>query len=206
MRCYQERSPCYFLYLRPFFLTGRLSLANPEYGQFPALVKHYSEGKLIDFETMLELALRESGPLVALGQPGEMIGAGRLKVPEEDWKPNFEALARGAKAIFVIPSHRTGTRWEIEWLQKEAYLSKCFFIMPPMAKESFEMDFRRRRRLGIGSCWQQAQSALADSGIDLPAYLPGGPSSSLRQTAPLSLGPKLVEVPAYEQTCGLCMQ
>jgi hypothetical protein len=151
----------YYLYLRPFFLTGYLDLTNPEHQGLPFAVSHYSEAKTTDLETLLERAVRKSGPLVALGQPGEMIGAGRLAVPEEVWKARFVALARRASCIFVIPSHTTGTTWEIRWLQDNGHLAKCAFIMPPFVRiAGIDMKF----------LWELAASVLAESNLHLPAY------------------------------------
>lgn len=133
-----DNAPRYFLYLRPFFLTRRMDLANPKHGKSPIMVSFYSEGKTTDLETMLKRAVRKSGPLIALGQRGEMIGAGRLAVPEEEWKPRFEVLAHKASCIFIVPSERTGTRWEIAWLRDNAYLDKAIFIMPPRIKDKIE--------------------------------------------------------------------
>jgi hypothetical protein len=158
-------APPYFLYLRPFFLTRRMDLANPKHAQIPTTVNFYSEGKKIDLETMLERAVRKYGILLALGQPGEMLGAGRLAVDDKEWKERFEALAVAAECIFVIPSHTTGCKWEIEWLRGHAYLSRSVFIMPP------KLD---RQKVDIEQRWRQAASALVGSGINLPIYNPSG--------------------------------
>jgi hypothetical protein len=107
-----------------------------------------------------------------------MIGAGRLVVPEEEWKPPFEALARAASCIFVIPSHTTGTTWEIKWLRDNAYLTKCVFIMPPKIKTRERIEWRKRRLVRVTvdmkSLWKNAASVLADSEIHLPAYAEAG--------------------------------
>jgi hypothetical protein len=171
-----EDAPHYFLYLRPFFLTRRMDLANANHGTLPTMVRFYSEGKREDLETMLERAVRKSGPLIALGQPGEMIGAGRLAVAEEEWKSRFEVLARKAACIFIVPSERTGTRSEIEWLRDNGYLSKAVFIMPPKLTEKIE--WRRgklsRIRVDMESLWKRAAARLAQDAIHLPLYSKSG--------------------------------
>lgn len=164
--------PRYLLYLRPFFLTRRMNLKNPKHGSFPTMVTYYSEGKKLDFETMLERAARKLGPLLALGQPGEMIGAGRLAVDDEHWKARFEALALSADCIFVIPSNTTGCTWEIAWLREHAFLSKVVFIMPP------QLD----KKINIERCWKQTEAALAGSGIHLPVYHRSGLLFTLHAT------------------------
>jgi hypothetical protein len=173
-----QNAPRYFLYLRPFFLTRRMDLANPKRGSSPMLVSYHRETETTDLETMLERAVRKSGPLIALGQPGEIIGAGRLSVPDEDWKLPFEALARAAVCIFVIPSQRTGTAWEIKWLRDNTYLAKCVFIMPPRIKTKEKINWRKRKLVRITvdmkTLWTEAARILGDSGIHLPTYSEAG--------------------------------
>jgi hypothetical protein len=172
-----NQAPRYFLYLRPFFLTGRMTLQNQEHGAVPLLVNYYSEPETIDFETKLERAIRNFGLLIALGQPGEVVGAGRLRVSEDEWKGRFQELARSAAGIFVVPSHRTGTKWEIEWLQNHSYLSKCIFVMPPRTRHKERTEWTRLRRVkmpDMKACWQKATEVLAGRGIQLPPYVEGG--------------------------------
>lgn len=171
-----ECAPRYFLYLRPFFLTRRMDLANPKHRKLPTMVRFYSEGKTEDLETMLERAVRKSGPLIALGQPGEMIGAGRLAVPDEEWKSRFEVLAGRARCIFIVPSERTGTRSEIAWLRDNGHLSKAVFIMPPKLIEKTEWRHGKLRRIRVDmeSLWKQAAVGLAKEAIHLPSYSRSG--------------------------------
>jgi hypothetical protein len=173
-----KNAPRYYLYLRPFFLTRHMDLMNPKRGNLPTMVSHYSERETTDLETMLERAVRKSGPLIALGQPGEMIGAGRLAVPDAEWKLPFEALARRAVCIFVIPSHTTGTTWEVKWLRDNAYLAKCVFIMPPKIKTREKIELRKRKLVRItvdmNILWEKAASVLAESDFHLPAYSEAG--------------------------------
>jgi hypothetical protein len=182
-----QAGPRYLLYLRPFFLTRRMDLKNPKHGTFPTMVSFYSEGEKLDFETMLERAARKLGPLLALGQPGEMIGAGRLAADDEHWKARFAALASAADCIFVIPSHTTGCTWEITWLREHALLSKAVFIMPP------QLD----KKIDIERCWKQAETALAESGIHLPVYHCSGllftlhPTGSVAATREIGDGAQL---------------
>jgi hypothetical protein len=64
--------PRYYLYLRPFFLTNRMNVLNPQHGSWPMQVSYFGETEATDIETLLERAVHKSGVLVALGQPGEM--------------------------------------------------------------------------------------------------------------------------------------
>jgi len=178
-----QRVPCFFLYLRPFYLTGRMQLKNPAHVSFPGAIRHYTAKGIIDFETALERAVRKSGPLVALGQPGEMLGAGRIAASDEDWRAKFYALARVAHLIFVVPSHKSGTKEEIDWLRQNDYLGKCVFLMPPKFSKS---------KLDAAKCWNQATAVLAASDtVRLPPYTYRGqifrlgPDGSIREARTL---------------------
>jgi hypothetical protein len=170
--------PRYYLYLRPFFLTNRMNVLNPQHGDWPMQVSYFGETKATDIETLLERAVHKSGVLVALGQPGEMIGAGRVLVAEEEWKEQFEVLARNAEGIFVIPSHRTGTAWEIGWLHENHLLGKCIFVMPPKIKPREKFDWKKRKLIrytvDMKSLWNQAAGVLATGGLMLPPYSDAG--------------------------------
>jgi hypothetical protein len=48
-------------------------------------------------------------PLVALGKPGEAIGAGRIFTDDATWQADIATLMRRAKGILIVPSDRDGT-------------------------------------------------------------------------------------------------
>ena len=131
------------LYLRPFMTTDKI---------------HVGE---MDLETILAYSLSRVSPVIALGHPGEHIGAGRIKTSDEHWQEEIMRLIDNATLIFIIPSHREGTLWEIKNLSQGKYLSKTIFIMPPniiFEKEPYELQ------------WKQASEAAQVFGIDLPPY------------------------------------
>jgi hypothetical protein len=149
--------PCY-LYLRPFASTGGVRVLrrvakrkkgfqsyrgpdgqpNPSIG-FPYLLQVVWN----DFETLLEAALRPNGPLVALGRPGEQLGAARIVSDEEGWKELVHDLVRNAVLIFMLPSRDTGTDWELSLITAEpALLRKTVFVIPGSANHQDWMRFR----------------------------------------------------------------
>ncbi len=154
----QER---FFLYLRPFSVTGRLGAANPEYNSAPMQPRAYSQPRTIDFETRLASLIEPLGPLVALGHPGEQFGAGRILSADEQWKNNFESLATRAKAILLIPSSTPGTLWEIEWLVQRGFVSRCIFVMPPAPAG---------RLKEMAEFWEDGRTVLSHNGVALPEY------------------------------------
>jgi hypothetical protein len=120
----------YCLYCRPFAATRNLFLKNPARANAPIDPSYHAQPEMLDLETELEQSVREFGPLVALGRPGEHVGAGRIAIEDPDWQVAFIWLAQHARLIFVIPSFTEGTRWEIRWLKEHDRLSSCVFIIP----------------------------------------------------------------------------
>jgi hypothetical protein len=180
--------PCqYYLYLRSFFLTGQLQLMNQTRGNSQLMPSFFSEAEMTDLETMLERAVRKSGPLIALGQPGEMIGAGRLPVPEEEWMARFTELARRATCIFVVPYPSTGTFWEVGWLRDNGYFAKCVFVMPPIVIPVEKFEWRKRKVVRVTVfdmkiLWEKAASVWAENDLHLPAYSSAGLLFTLNDT------------------------
>lgn len=125
----------YSLWLRPFLSTGRIRIiAKSRYVK----LKHEDESKggyhiyFGDFETVLAEAVEPIAPLVALGDDGEQVGAGRVKVGETEWQDTFVLLASRAHSIFLMPSLRPGTQWELNYtLNTPEVLRKCVFVLPP---------------------------------------------------------------------------
>lgn len=128
----------YCLYLRPFVSTGHLPIcvvASTMYFKYPAVVgkEQVEEHRdLVDLETLLAMAVSFYAPLVALGRPGEQVGAGRILTTEDSWRIEFSRLSAGARIIFLLPSSTPGTRWELrEVIDDEHLLSKTVFLIPP---------------------------------------------------------------------------
>ena len=108
--------------------------------------------------------MRSIGPLIALGRPGEAIGAGRIITEDANWMADILILMKRAKAIFLVPSSQPGTLWEIETLKREGLLNKVIFIMPPRTKGEFDTKER----------WEAARQAMASHGLEAPEHLERG--------------------------------
>lgn len=123
----------------------------------------------IDRETldlMISSEVRDSYPMIALGRPGEKLGAGRLPSTDTDWQALILLLMERAKVIFMVPSISKGVIWEMEILSRH-YYEKTIYIMPPPkyyygAAESVE------------EYWLEAQREFIPSGIFLPLYIKQG--------------------------------
>jgi len=154
----------YVLYLRTFGVTGLLNIGG------------------VDFEASMAYNLAPMMPMIALGHPGEAIGAGRILTTDEHWREEILRLVDKAERIMLIPSHREGTKWEIAKLKENRLFGKTIFAMPP------EMPF------GEGNYseeWNRAAAALAPIGVTLPPHYSAGllftlgPDGVLADHAPL---------------------
>lgn len=175
----------FFLYLRAFETTGRLNI--PLYlrlQQFGA-----SAGRLLtnDVESYVSGAIRRVAPLIALGRPGEVDGAGRILSKDERWMTDILLLLKACKAILMVPSDRPGTLWEIEAIRREGLLSKCVFMMPPRSKKG-GLDTHER--------WESARRGMAELGLEAPEYQDTGmlfvlaPNGKVAEVEPILLGSK----------------
>jgi hypothetical protein len=176
-----EKRPArpYFLYLRAFETTRRLKA--PLF-LLDLLTLGLSQLRTRELESFLSESLRKTGTLIALGHPGENFGAGRVTTSNKVWMSDIARLAHGAYGILLIPSHRPGTLWEIEHLEREGLLSRTIFVMPPES-----------RRFNWRSHWAQARRAMGQLGAALPEYenlgmlFTLGPDHAVRSVEPFSL-------------------
>ncbi|MBT0963740.1 hypothetical protein [Denitromonas iodatirespirans] len=160
-----DTPPHFAVYLRPFSVTGRLTVTNRRWRGLPILPRYFAHEPTLEFERLLAGALAPALPLVALGRPGEAIGAGRIAVSDAEWKAMFQRLIDAARWIIMIPSDQGETGWEVQQLVAQGLLGKTVFIMPPAL---------RRGAIDMAPVWRQLRSGLADTGLCLPAYTPAG--------------------------------
>src|SRR5262245_9597594 len=168
-----ENSRKFALYLRPFRVTGNLPTSLPG--------AHYTESQfegVLDFEGLLEDALRDTLPLVALGRPMETYGAGRILTDDLTWQTKIIEMMQAAQTIFVIPSNRPGTLWEVEHILQNNLIEKCLFIMPPTGavkwtKEPEERWHYDEALVDQARDWQDTVQALAPM-VRLPLYEQSG--------------------------------
>lgn len=175
------------LYLRPFSITGQMKMddgvfleiadqsaikeqhvpGTNEWQQTTIPIAGFNigvseRGSLFeqgsDLESTIDQAMSGAGHFIALGQPGEAIGAGRLPTLESEWRETFELMIDAATLCIVIPSANEGTRSEIEYIVDHNLLGKCCFFMPP-AIGNFSYE----------AAWRAAREALAAK-LPLPEY------------------------------------
>jgi len=142
----------FVLYLRPFTITGEMKTTNANHPQgfaAGAMMPSAYEAEKIEFEERLANAVSDKCLLVALGSPGEAIGAARLPTSESKWQDDVLKLMFHAEHIFIAPGNQPGTIWEIQSIIQKKYLPKSTFFIPERPKdengskvwlEQFSMD------------------------------------------------------------------
>ena len=155
-----EAAEPYFLYLRPFY-ADTITIDNPEVSSLPFLPSHYDAPE-VSWEVVFSRAVEEFGLLVSLGQSSDALTADRIEVRDDQWARDFVLLASFAECIFVWPSARPGTRWEIKWLQSNGLLSKCIFVVPK------DYDRIENRSSAVQETWPSVRAFLMSVGMSPP--------------------------------------
>ena len=86
------------VFLRPFYITGNIT--------FEVSGGPQGAPTRFDIEEILINAL--AMPVLALGNPGEAYGVGRILENEDSWKSAVSNLMRQASLILCMPSGRPG--------------------------------------------------------------------------------------------------
>jgi hypothetical protein len=153
------RVPDFYLYLRAFETTGKLQV--PLYLRVRRKCVWVAQQLVTDdLESYVSLATGSRAPLVALGRPGEAIGAGRILTDDASWKGDVVTLMQRAKGILLVPSDRDGTVWEMDTLRLEGLFSKVVFVMPPLSKGEYDTCER----------WNAAKRAMDTLGLEAPEH------------------------------------
>ena len=175
-----KNSPSPFcLYIRSFFTTNAL-MAQYEKREVYGNVSEISmmgikPSEPLDVEFVLSEAVSFIGPLIALGEPEELLGAGRIKTTEEEWKEDIILMMEYAELIVVIPTERKGILWEIEQIIKHGYLDKTVWIMPQKQKyKSIVTLTSNVKYIDIENEWNIARKAFMNMNISLPPFNSSG--------------------------------
>lgn len=149
--------PAYGLYLRAFSFDGALPLPNPAHGASPAQLSYYLEAGTHDTETLCVEAMAPVLPLIGLGHPSELSGAGKVQVTDSAWRATITALMDHAVLILILPSSTPGTVWETLHLKNRGLMNKALFVVP--------------RKLAESSSWEGINKIYGQIGIKFPMPL-----------------------------------
>lgn len=154
------------LYLRPFASTDAIGETDAHFVQVqatrPGPIQLAMGADRLEFEAQIEKALRPLGALVALGQPLEHEGAGRIPVTDGAWQDAIAALMEAAQLIILLPSSRPGTNWEVERILTGGYLPKTLVVDPPNTAGSKSRTYDHARE------WADIRTSFAAHGYALP--------------------------------------
>lgn len=117
-------------------------------------------------ELLIAQRMRIRLPMIALGPPGDALGAGRLATSEAEWKDLAVFLMDRARMIFIVPGSSEGVLWEIRHLARDHH-AKTRYIMPPV-------NFHGGDAARAEEHWDNARLPAIPRGIDLPRYDPRG--------------------------------
>ena len=123
------------LYLRSFLY---------ETAEKSEIVPKERRTKLYEYENddeVLAMALRSTGPLVAIGKPDDKIpplGALRLYFADEEWQEKVEMLMAISQLVIIQSGNTAGTNWEIQRARE---------LLPP---EKIIFSFLSWQELGAG--------------------------------------------------------
>ncbi|MEH6409173.1 MAG: ankyrin repeat domain-containing protein [Hyphomonas sp.] len=137
----------YFVYLRPFHL-------DPD-----------DRTNVDDFEPLLVRALERNGPVIALGNDRQGVGALRIATSDTEWKSTLVPVLHGARDILIVPHDSPGVIWEIEYLKESGLLNRTTFVMPPQWADS---EFVTQES------WSKLNPIYKSIGLTVPEYRPGG--------------------------------
>jgi hypothetical protein len=118
----------------------------------------------IGFEEMLAEEFGPSGPVVAIGRPGEKlppVGAARTWLSHDDWQARVtEYLGRCRFVVMIIGviKGKDGLAWELQQVLDTVPPDKVIFVMPPVEEDE------------AATRWTEFHNR---SGGRLPPYQPG---------------------------------
>ncbi len=98
-------------------------------------------------EEQLVRVMRDVGPLVAIGEPGELLpslGAARLYVGTDDWQQVVHDLLARARLVMLRIGQSPGLYWEFENVVRRARPEQIVLLVPQ--DERVYEEFRARAR------------------------------------------------------------
>ena len=165
------------IYLRPFVSTNELPVQF-DHGKTNFLIDR------IDLENIIRLAENKISTVIALGrQEDEVLGISRYEIDSSVWKDAVVKFIDKATTIFLLPSCREGTMWEVEYIVKNSHTAKCVWIMPecvhregwqmvvsPLGINWFHSNGDPLKLAKFKADWNDARASIEPIGLTLPEY------------------------------------
>ncbi len=160
----------FVLYLRPFISTNQIAEQRVQLTAIRVAdqIQFAPTQERVEFEEEIEQALRPLGRLVALGQPLEHFGAGRIRVPDDVWQDAICTLIDNAALIVMLPSPRPGTSWEVNHVIDSGALARTILVDPPNEKGGLDKAYDPVAE------WTGTREIFASHGYELPTDDPEG--------------------------------
>jgi hypothetical protein len=164
----RQDSRASILFLRPFRLDAFPIIASRWYHTFLFLELL----KRRTLEQVIADMFKQSGPLIALGRPGEKVaplGAQRQYV--EEWRHYVLDTARAAELILIVVADSPGMMWELENIPEVTQLDRVILLLPALV--DFRDESWRRPELDPGisaklqldeDAWSKACALIYDRG------------------------------------------
>ncbi len=160
------------LYLRPFHSTDQIAGHTNNIVRMstdPSQISHFAHvEERVEFESVVEKALRSIGSVVALGKPLEHWGAGRIKVADDVWQDAIKKLIDNAQLIMLLPSPRPGTSWEVEYVLSSGAVRRTIIVDPPNHMGAANKTYNPAAE------WAGVRQVFLDHGFVLPEDDPEG--------------------------------
>ena len=137
------------LYLRPFSTDSQTlpSSFTVDYGRKPeSYVWNFWQRWSIEDE--LAGRLRRIGPLIAIGQPGEVlpsVGACRVYVTDENWKKVVTMLLPMVSMVFLRVSNTSGVDWELEEVIRNGTVPYGLILVDQFGQPLSKSDYHSLR-------------------------------------------------------------
>lgn len=167
--------PPFSLYLRPFFTDNQLIDSDGVYSAInltdPLTMAELGQRR--DCERGASNALQACAPLIAIGTPGDALGAGRAQVADEVWFSVIQMLARHAKRLVVVPLAQPSTLQEIRFIAEQPELIDKTVFVRPANRRRLRFMFRNEPGKALGEIWERTRVTLADLLPGFPRFAGG---------------------------------
>jgi hypothetical protein len=117
-------------------------------------------------EEVVEKTLRNYGPIIAIGKPGEKLppaGASREYVANEEWQDRVKDFISEALLVVVIAGKSSGLDWEYQQLALLSFWKKLVILFPPVDERELQERWSHFQKITVGKseCEKQKEVSKA---------------------------------------------